>query len=743
MKLTKYEKLAASVFVCGIITLLLAVRSGMASFEERTPYYQCVTVAPPYSYNLSGRTDRVVGYLVNIDNPDDLNNPGLVFLAGDIMDKDEAYLTVNNHRYEVPWFIKSVTTSSEQVMENSTLYAIENPHDILFGKVVVPIKPEHLNPGINEITFYMGDYSDGYSIFDSRVESVDHTSAEVVKISYDTFTRYKAPSIDDFDFILDYQSEELRKESEAPNWIQRGKIRFYRAGTDWDNLDRMFEMFDEARITKASVGVRAGMSSEQYARTKAFIDRCHDEGIKVMAFLRALRGISLREVIENPDLKDFILRDEYGELVWRSRGNSYYCDLTNEKYIDMKLEEAKLAIDIGVDELYYDFGIGGSGEIQNFYSRVRDLAEERGRNISIFGNNKGNIIADDVTDITKTESTIEAGVFDGNWYHNVAQYRFYYAIGHGWKPNETKYEGANPGDAHPGAHDIRDGFKYGWKRPIAEAAAFHSFFCIAEAGSELLNGWVNQDNELAMEIWDNIVTYYQFLAEYEDVYTDVRSLSKVGLVVPPVVPSAEMSMTRSLLYDAMVESNIMYDILLLSRLNKDDLAKYPVIVIPDIPFMDKEALNTIDEYKRNGGNVYTIGSINELSEFADVYSPGSILQSVKRGTPQMNEIVRNIHGLSGGPLISLDDSEHIIVNVSRKAETDQIILHFINYSDDIKENLRVKVNLEGLVNHIDRDSITLLSPDSIPKTFEELSVQDHTMEFSIPELQTYNVVLIN
>ena len=49
--------------------------------DQVDSYYQGITIAPTYSYHLSGRTDRVKGYLIKIDDISILKNPGLVILA--------------------------------------------------------------------------------------------------------------------------------------------------------------------------------------------------------------------------------------------------------------------------------------------------------------------------------------------------------------------------------------------------------------------------------------------------------------------------------------------------------------------------------------------------------------------------------------------------------------------------------------------------------------------------------------
>ncbi|GEM_PF-1698559 len=57
----------------------------------------------------------------------------------------------------------------------------------------------------------------------------------------------------DFDYVYRYNGEKKRLEKEIPEWRRRGKVIFYRAGIDWDHLDRIFEMFREASVNDAAV----------------------------------------------------------------------------------------------------------------------------------------------------------------------------------------------------------------------------------------------------------------------------------------------------------------------------------------------------------------------------------------------------------------------------------------------------------------------------------------------------------
>ena len=142
-----------------------------------------------------------------------------------------------------------------------------------------------------------------------------------------------------------------------------------------------------------------------------------------------------------------------------------------------------------------------------------------------------------------------------------------------------------------------------------------------------------------------------------------------------------------------------------------------------------------------GGKIYTIGSSNDLRELADIYSPSSLIQEIQ-GETKRREFIKNLHQLSGDPLITLENAKYVIANIAKKEGTDRIIVHFVNYSD-ARENIEVKLNLEGFVNGINKESITLLSPDSVPQKIEKVSVKGAQVELTIPKLDIYDILVIN
>ncbi len=733
-------------FFVGILILLSIgiIPVACKKTEVSQSYYQGLTVAAPYSYHLSGRTDRIRGFVVKIDDTRQLTAPGLVFLASGLA-KGEGYVEVNGERFDLPAIVGELSAPSEKDEKNvpgkEGWYSFSSGDDIV-AKMIVPLPMELLKKGLNEITYYRNPDYDGFEIIDTRIENVNTTVAQLIGQTYHLLGRGKSASIKDFDYVYKYKGEKKRLEKDIPDWSRRGKVFFYRTGIDWDHLDRMFELFKEARINVVAVNVPRDKNNPEFQRTKAFIDRCHENGIQVTAF-NSLGNISLREKLMNPGLEKWIARDEYGALRWRGEaGGNYAADLKNLDYRNNDLlVQAGNQMDIGVDELYFDWAIGGTGDILDFFGEVRDLAKSKGKNVAIFGNCKGNILADEACDLTKSEGTTEAGVWNGKWIHNIAQARFYYASGDGVKPYESKYEGADPGVANPGAMDVREGMKCGWRKPIAEASAFQSHFAIAESGDKMRQGWIMKDNPLAMQIWGDICRYFNFLADHQDLYTDVRTVSKLGVLSPPQIPSFEVTLKRDILYNTLAENNVMFEVVLLPRLSLELLSHYRALLIPNIPWIEDEQIEILNSFKKKGGKIYTIGSEKPLQDLADIVSSPSIFLALEQGQGK-KEFLDNINKVEGDPIVSLSRVQYVATNAVRKVGTERIILHVVNYDKPV-HNVQVMINLDGIVPALSAPAVQIFSPDQVAREVKNLSVKGNRVIFTIPDLDVYDVITIN
>jgi hypothetical protein len=335
-------------------------------------YYQCISS--------SGRGGSAIkNYLVYINNPQKLTNPGLILLAScKDSESGKASVEINGNRYEVPEITRG-----------------------LHVKVVIPLSTDHLAKGINRIAYYSDAEEGKYRVHDSRIASVEYSSAQVLGQTYRILGREVPKTIANFDFVMNYDGEGRLEESDLPEWAQRGKIRYYRAGIDFDHLDRMFEMFDEAHMNLVllQVATPSDTTGEDYRRFKGFIDRCHENGIKVMydggsgSLPIRLNAITLEAVLEHPEWRDWISRDEHGLLRWRGRpGRIFLPDLSNADYRKEVFKNTAIGVNAGCDEFYYDWAIGGTEDLTRFFREVRELTDSMGKNVPIYANTHGHII---------------------------------------------------------------------------------------------------------------------------------------------------------------------------------------------------------------------------------------------------------------------------------------------------------------------------------------------------------------
>ena len=276
---------------------------------------------------------------------------------------------------------------------------------------------------------------------------------------------------------------------------------------------------------------------------------------------------------------------------------------------------------------------------------------------------------------------------------------------------------------------------------MAEARAFQSDFVIAEAGRGLLNNWVSQEDEIAMKVWKDICEYNGFFAKEEELFTDVSTVSKIGVVVPPLIPSFETSVRRVPLYNALVEMNIMYDVLLLPRITPSMLANYEVIIVPDLPLVGEDQLKTLMSYKESGGKLYVMGSEKKLQDISSLFSPDYLCHETTSEKVRM-ELIENLNKVLPNRIIKLGKSDYVITNVVKKRGTEKIIVHFLNYSEKVGE-LKVNLNLEGVVETINKEKINFYSPDHATNKLHSLEVNGKNIEFTLSDLEMYDIVVIN
>jgi len=187
-KIAQYQKKWMSLI---IILLIFSCQ------EVSTKYYQCIT-----DRNIS---DVIKAYTVEIDDPENIDNPGLIILVKGV-DDNEGYVLVNGNRYTFPGLPdgSSKLVPDENLQAGKEGWYSSKGSDELTGKVIIPLPGVSLKKGMNSVVFdKMADF-DGYRVLDARLTTVTETEPKIDQLTYRIVTRGESTKIDDFDFVVNY-----------------------------------------------------------------------------------------------------------------------------------------------------------------------------------------------------------------------------------------------------------------------------------------------------------------------------------------------------------------------------------------------------------------------------------------------------------------------------------------------------------------------------------------------------------
>jgi hypothetical protein len=73
-----------------------------------------------------------------------------------------------------------------------------------------------------------------------------------------------------------------------------------------------------------------------------------------------------------------------------------------------------------------------------------------------------------------------------------------------------------------------------------------------------------------------------------------------------------------------------------------------------------------------------------------------------------------------------------------------LILHLLNYDHQVPaENVKVRLELSGLVQDLSGWEVKVLSPDAAQPQFADLSLHGNVCEFTLSRIQHYTVVTLS
>ena len=462
---------------------------------------------------------------------------------------------------------------------------------------------------------------------------------------------------------------------------------------------------------------------ENRENLKKVIARCHENGIHVSAYLSASNMFHKSAYRDDPETKNYGL--------WMHGIPMFYAGPTKtdlhiswaRRLADARkpgwraylLRKAELAVDAGVDAITWDNMIGYDDGLAQLLDDTQRMAERKARttgrpkvmvaaNIHIppdrFAMNDMNEV------IWEEDGKDTPGVWSGNWQvENARKIKFLTAEKQLWQP--LMYENDL---YHCGPRESCIPSPAEQKLSIAEAYAFGAATSRNIEG-RFLSALIKGEPE-AQEAWKAIAQYNDFLAEHQELYHQATPVARIALLSPePLNP----------LEDEFLKQSVFFETKVLAHLDKGvPLDRFKVLVMPaDLPKLSAEQKVRLDTFTAGGGVIMRAGKTE----------PG---------------IAGRAEAVAGGPHLSLEPRGHVLGQLTRKPDGRTLILHLLNYDHRAPaENVKVRLELNGLVQDLSGWKVRILSPDVAEPQFAGLSLHGSVSEFTLRRIEHYTVVTLS
>jgi hypothetical protein len=545
------------------------------------------------------------------------------------------------------------------------------------------------------------------------------------------------------------------KPEDVPPWAEQGNFRFIRIDggqienwkaerTWWGSkfsaeekdvlthiYDRDFEqmlgLLKQAEFNWIWVTWSNGWSfkdeDENRENLKKVIARCHENGIHVSAYLSASNMFRKSAYRDDPETKNYGL--------WMHGVPMFYAGPTktdlkvswDRRLADARkpgwraylLKKAELAVDAGVDGIMWDNMIAYDDGLAQLLDDTQRMAERKARETGrpkamVEGNihiPPGRFAMNDMNEaIWEEDGKDTPGVWGSKWQvGNARKIKFLSGEKQLWQP--LKYENDL---YHCGPRERCIPSPAEQKLSIAEAYTFGAATSRNIEG-RFLSALIKGDPK-AQEAWKAIAQYNHFLVEHRELYHQAAPAARIALI------SAE---PRGPLADEFLKQSVFFETKVLAHLNKGvPLERFKVLVMPaKLPKLSREQKARLDAFIAGGGVIIRAGMAR-------------------------TGIAARAEAAAGGPRLSLEPRGYVLGQLSRKPDGRTFILHLLNYDHQVPaENVKVQLELSGLVQDLSGWEVRVLSPDAAQSQLAGLSLHGSVCEFTLGRIEHYTVVVIS
>lgn len=521
--------------------------------------------------------------------------------------------------------------------------------------------------------------------------------------------------------------------------------------------DKIIAKLKEAGFNWVWVTWSNGWSFKEEAdsreQLKGFIERCHEQGIKVTAYLSATNIFWENMFIDEPQSVTWLLIKDKMPVFYGGNSNPmrFIANAGNPDWRAYMVGKSKTAVEAGADAIFYDNIIGDEDGLRLLLSETQQMADAYARHARkqkalLYANVHMDVDRLDMNDecelLWDEEGKNTPGVWPSGWETaNARKIKFLYGTKQPWQPLKYEYD-----LYHCGPRETCIPSPDEQKLSIAEEYSFGAGLSRNIEG-RFLKALIMDEKE-ALDAWAAIRQYNTFITAHSDLYNRVSPVPRIGVI---------SETDDSSFADALIRRSVMFDLKTISRLDAGvPLSSLKAIVIPYAPFsMTVEQADAIRKFAAAGGKVFAAPPVasrgwdkqvskqdkDKLSAFykeinAEII-PAAVMSRIDKGG-DIADFISKVVEESGGPVVTLDNAGHTLANVTRKNGAAQYIVHLVNYDfDKAAENVRVSLDAGG-TNGCD---VQLLSPDAADIKADAVSANGGKCIFTVKKIERYVIAV--
>ena len=545
------------------------------------------------------------------------------------------------------------------------------------------------------------------------------------------------------------------KPEDVPPWAEQGNFRFIRldggqieswkAERTWwgdkfstrekavlthiydSEFEQMLGLLKQAEFNWIWVTWSNGWSfkdeAENRENLKKVIALCHANGIHVSAYLSASNMFRNSAFRDDPETKKYGLWMHGLPLFYAGPGatdlhiswDRRLADLRKPGWRAYLLKKAELAVDAGVDAIVWDNMIGYNDGLAQLLDDTQRMAERKAREIGrpkvmVYANvhiAPDRFAMNDINEVIWEEDGKDTpGVWHGKWQvDNARNIKFLNGEKQLWQP--LKYENDL---YHCGPRELCIPSPAEQRLSISEAYAFGAATSRNIEG-RFLFGLIKGESA-AREAWTAIAQYNHFLVEHRELYHETEPAARIAVMsAEPHNPLANEFLKQSVFFETKVLTHLDRGI---------PLDRFKVLVMPsDLPRLSSEQQAQLDTFAGGGGVII-------------------------RAEKTERRIAERAEAASGGPRLSLQPRGYVLGQLTRKIDGRTFILHLLNYDHQHPaENVKLRLDLSGLVKDLSGWDVEVLSPDAKQPQLTGLFLHGTVAAFTLGRIEHYTVLTLS